>query len=204
MWIGWRSSSTQAQRRMNRRGASASLSYTVQDGSPAEAPQALMSLSRTTAPTAPRPPSKWPRQRTPGAGGGLRTAQFRYPCVLLGQGPGSSRRTLSSSSIQALSQARATTRTRQRPASPPASGTAVMVFIGARIGRRSMRCVLPTPTGLAMTFHRTAVQSRRRHGYYVGSRRGSTFDIAPDQLACIHHDVGVRVNETNGNSERQR
>jgi hypothetical protein len=58
--------------------------------------------------------------------------------------------------------------------------------------------------GLAMTFHPTAVQSRERHGYYVGSRRGSTLDIAPDELACIHHDVGVRVNETNGNWERQR
>jgi hypothetical protein len=58
--------------------------------------------------------------------------------------------------------------------------------------------------GLAMTFHRTVVQSRGRHGYYVGSRRGSTFDIAPDELACIHHDVGVRVNETNGNWECQR
>jgi hypothetical protein len=55
-----------------------------------------------------------------------------------------------------------------------------------------------------MTFHPTAVQSRERHGYYVGSRRGSTLDIAPDELACIHHDVGVRVNETNGNWERQR
>jgi hypothetical protein len=31
-----------------------------------------------------------------------------------------------------------------------------------------------------------------------------TFDIAPDELACIHHDVGVRVDETNGNWERQR
>ena len=31
-----------------------------------------------------------------------------------------------------------------------------------------------------------------------------TFDIAPDELACIYHDVGVRVNETNGNWERQR
>ena len=36
----------------------------------------------------------------------------------------------------------------------------------------------------------------------AGSRRRSTFDIAPDQLACTHHDVGVRVDETNGNWER--
>jgi hypothetical protein len=50
----------------------------------------------------------------------------------------------------------------------------------------------------AQNLARAAVQSRGRHGYYVGSRRGSTFDIAPDQLGCIHHDVGGRVNETNG------
>jgi hypothetical protein len=90
------------------------------------------------------------------------------------------------------------------PAEPPASGTAVsgVHWRPHRSAVRAMR--LADSHGLAMTFHRTVVQSRGRHGYYVGSRRGSTFDIAPDELACIHHDVGVRVNETNGNWECQR